>query len=67
MLAYIMLKDGELEVIPVEVDLYTFKFITIRGKVLPRQLLMPKLHFYDINGARTAVFLLSKHDFDVFY
>lgn len=64
MLAYILIKDGEVDVIPVEVDLRNFTHITIRNRRLDRSLLMKHLKYYSVRGNETAVFMLSQHDFE---
>lgn len=64
MLAYIMVKDGELVVIPVDINLRNFTHITVRNRVFKRELLMRKLQYHEINDRRTPVFLLSSTEFE---
>lgn len=64
MLAYIMITDGEMEVIPVDVNIKTFTHITIHNRRLSRTLLMQSLHYYSINDIDTPVFLLPQAAID---
>lgn len=63
MRAYVMIKDGIIEVIPVEVDLEGFTHLNIRNKTLDRSLLLKHLQYWDIDGCSTPVFLLPRDEF----
>jgi hypothetical protein len=63
-LAYIMLTDGLIEVVPVSVNLHTFTHLTIRNRRLGRKLLMRHLHFVAIRDIETPVFMLPRHEYE---
>lgn len=64
MLAYIMITNGYMEVIPVDVDLQSMTHLTIRGRRLSRDFLFKHLQFHTIKGRETPVFLISRDEFD---
>jgi hypothetical protein len=67
MRTYVMITDGEIEVIPLDVDVRNFTYIIISGKRVDRSpSLMKNLHYYNVNGEETAVFMLSRKDLEAF-
>lgn len=64
MLAYIMIKDGQLEVIPVDVDVKNMTYIVVKNRRLGRKLLYKHLEYHIVNGRETPVFILPRAEFD---
>lgn len=63
MLAYIMVTDGEMQVIPVDVDLKTFTHITVKSRRLGRSLLLNRVHYCLVHDMTVPVFILTEDEF----
>lgn len=63
MLAYIMITDGEVQIIPVSIDLKTFTHVTVKNRRLNRSLLMKHLSYCHINDMHVPVFLIPESEF----
>lgn len=60
MKVWAMIVDGEFELIPLDVNVRTFTHIIVRGKRIECSPAMTHLHYYNVNGVETAVFVLPR-------
>lgn len=64
MLAYIMITDGELRVIPIDIDLPKFTHVTVNNRRLSRSLLMKHVSYCLFKDLEVPVFMISEDDFN---